>query len=152
MSRSAWFLLPALLVVVGCGPLGPLSGGSLRGETAPLPTSWQDRAEVENAQLETNPADPHSINIWWVSVDDSPFVSTSLILGPEDPKERTWVKNVEANPDVRLRVGKTVFEARLEKLADPAVRARVLASMAEKYGELSPERTPTAWIYRVVAR
>ena len=153
MSRPAH--LAVLLLAAGllaCGPLGPFAGGRLRGDVASVPSPWPDLSEVENAQLETNPDDPHSINIWCADVDGGVFVSTSLILGPEEPSERTWVKNVAANPDVRLRVDGTVYEARLTRLEDEALRTQVLARFEAKYGELSAERAPTAWIYRVVPR
>ncbi len=149
--RLVLLLVPAL-GLLACGPLGPFSGGRLRGEVAAMPAPWPDLSGVENAQLETNPDDPHSINIWCADVDGAVFVSTSLILGPEEPTERTWVKNVSKDPDVRLRVDGTVYEARLTKLEDAALREQVLARFEAKYGELSPERTPGAWIYRVAPR
>jgi hypothetical protein len=48
-----------VLLVGGCGPLGPISGGALRGtlQTGPL-ADWSFTAGHETVQLETNPDDP----------------------------------------------------------------------------------------------
>ena len=104
------------------------------------------------AQLETRPEDPHSINIWFVVVDGQAFVATSLLLGPEVPEEREWVRNVDLDPRVRLRLKGVVYPARLEVLEDRELRNRALDAFRAKYPELDPERGSGARFFRVAAR
>ncbi len=50
------FVCVAIAVVLssGCtGPLGPIPGGSLGGETSSFPGSWDFASSVDHVQLET---------------------------------------------------------------------------------------------------
>jgi len=144
-----------VLFFVACGPIGPFPGGRLSGEVGPAAVSdWSFASEVETAQLETRPSDPHSVNCWFASVGDALYVPTSMILGPKDPTERDWVANVAADPRVRIRLGDRVFERTAVKVADEAEYERARGALEARY-ELSPEdRDPerTIWIYRLEAR
>lgn len=142
-------------LIVGCGgPLGPMAGGELSGDihSGATPDWAAVTANIENAQLETNPADPHSINIWAASLDGKLYVPTSLILGPDDPNERTWVNNVLADPNVRLRMDGTVYELRARRVEDDALAARVKTHIMAKYAEDEDEHSAAAWVFELVAR
>lgn len=139
------------LTTLACGPMGPFSGGRLSGEEASWPTDWSKLADVEQAQLETNPDAPHSINIWFVIVDNGPYLATSLLRGSEVPKEREWVQNVAASPRVRLRVEGKVYPGQLEVVADSAIKSRAFSAFQEKYPQLLPEREAAAIFYRVAS-
>ena len=66
---AKWAVVVAF-VFAGCGPIGPIPGGALGGELGPaVVRDWSFADEVENAQLETRPGDPHSVNTWWGAVD-----------------------------------------------------------------------------------
>ena len=153
-------LLGVLCLVVvslclGCGPLGPFAGGRLRGEIGPSAvTDWSAVAARRTLQLETNPADPHSVNTWFVAMGPVLYLPTSMIRGPKDPSERGWVANVTADPLVRIRLDGRVYERRLERVGAGSEYDSARAALELKY-ELDPdERDPEreVWIYRLAPR
>jgi len=151
------FLVTAALclgLVTGC-PLGPFSGsrlsGDVNGETV---GDWSFVDDVLLCQIETNPADPHSVNTWCTGIGAHLYVPTSMIYGPTSPSDREWVRNVLADPRVRLRVGGVVYERTATRVDDDAQYAVVRADLERKYeleaGDLDPERE--IWIYRMDRR
>jgi len=158
-SFTATLLLAILslttsLILSACGgPLGPLGGGKLSGEEATLPNGdWSFAQGIEVVQLETQPADPQSINIWIGVLDDQLYLPTSLILGEEDPAERGWVQQVTANPSIRLRVNGVVYPAQAQRVSDAALIAQVKSFMLQKYEEEATPQSDKAWIYRIDPR
>ena len=79
------------------------------------------------------------------------YVPTSLILGPDDPNERSWVQYVVANPEVRLRIDGTIYELRAERVSgDELANAR--AALLAKYEEDVDDHSSQAWIFRLEPR
>jgi hypothetical protein len=142
-----------LLACLACGPLGPLPGGALRGpvHSGPLP-SWDFVAPIETVQLETRPADPHSVNTWIGTRAGALYVPTSLILGADEPSEREWVRNVLADPRVRIRIDGTVYELTAVRVEDPTEREAVRTSLLAKYDVERDAHAERAWIFRIEAR
>jgi hypothetical protein len=73
MVKSAAFVLALLLtaLVADCSePLLLLPGGALEGATVPTPEGWSFTDDVDTVQLETNPTDPYSVNIWVIAPGD----------------------------------------------------------------------------------
>lgn len=104
--------------LAGCsGPLWQFPGGALQGPEAPLDLS--DLApEGGVIQLETNPSDPYSVNIGYVTVNGSMYI---------DPAEsRTWYKNIKANNAVRIRFdgAEAIHPANAVVETDPEVLKR----------------------------
>ena len=144
-------LLAATLI--GCGPLGPIPGGKLRGEPAPAtPPGWDSALGVEQIQVETNPADPHSVNTWCIVHEGGLYVPTSLILGADEPSERRWVRNVLEDPRVRVRIDGAVYELRATKVEDSQQRDVVRAALLEKYDVEPDAHSDQAWIFRMEPR
>ncbi|MEM7413612.1 MAG: hypothetical protein AAF430_25490 [Myxococcota bacterium] len=137
---------------IGCGPIGPFPGGRLAGDVQPFPSAWTNWANIENYQLETNPEDPHSINIWGVVVESQFYIPTSLILGTDVPAERTWVENVGRDPRVRLRAGDTVFELLAVRVEDPAEREAARDALIAKYEIDRDAHSEGAWVFRLDPR
>jgi hypothetical protein len=114
-----------LLALLGCGPV---PGGSLGGEVAPVPGDWAgvlggDRAFCE---IESRPADPHSIQLECFVVDGGLHAqSHRWALADWWPVE-SWAEIWLANPDVRVRVGDALYELRAVPVRDPAVREPIL--------------------------
>ncbi len=151
---------PSLLVglafaLSGCGPLGPMSGGKLDGPVHAQPVEdWSFVGDQENCQIETNPAEPYSVNTWCVGIGAGLYVPTSMIMGPKTPTERDWVKNVAADPAVRIRIGDEVYERAAVRVGDGAEYDAARAALEKKY-ELDPaERDPEReiWIFRLDPR
>ena len=142
----------ALAVAMGCGPIGPFSGGRLSGDEGGWPEDWNRVADVTQIQLETGPEDPYSVNVWFVVVDDEAYIATSLLMGPEVPEEREWVQNIAADPRVRIRIEGILYSARLETVTDSSSRTRVFEAFHVKYPELEVSRVDAARFFRVVKR
>jgi len=113
------------LLALGCGPV---PGGSLGGELAPAPGDWLgvlggDRAFCE---IESRPADPHSIQLECFVVDGALHAqSHRWALADWWPVE-SWAEIWLASPDVRVRVGDALYELRAVPVRDPALREPIL--------------------------
>ena len=97
----------SLLLLLGCGePFVMIPGGRLSGTTKSVPENWRFTDAHEDVQLETRPADPYSVNVWVVAVGDDLFVASGR------GAESAWAQHIEADPNVRLRVGDDIYELR----------------------------------------
>ena len=136
----------ALFAMACNGPLGLLPGGKLHGQTGPVPSSWAFAGESGQMQLETNPDDPYSVNVNYTIVDGRLYVNAG-------DTETAWVKNIEANPNVRLRLGGTLYELRAERVLDRAEIARFGASWTSQSMFLrDPTQFEEVWIYTLEPR
>jgi len=148
-------VVAVLAAGLGCGPIGPFSGGRLVGDPGSADISdWSEWSDEETIQLETNPDDPHSVTTWFVAIGPSFYVPTSMILGPDKPSEREWVANVEKDPRVRIRVAGLVYERKAVKLGAGSEYDAALAALDEKYDESPSDRDleREIWIYRMEPR
>jgi len=154
--RVARLVALAALSLVGCGPLGPIPGGALSGPLGATDVQdWSFAADVENAQLETRPGDPHSVNTWFAALGPDLYVPTSMILGSNTPTERSWVKHVLDDDRVRIRLGGTVFERRAVRVSDGSDEYRAARVALEARYDIAPEdRDPEReiWIFRLDPR
>lgn len=139
MDRAIVLGLLAAWLAIGCVPIGPLPGGRLSGSEKPWPGDWSLAAEASEIQLETRPEDPYSVTLWVVVVDGSAFVASSLLAGPEQPAERQWVRNVEADPSIRIRVDGAIYAGRVVLVDDEASRARLQETYRTKYPEIDAD-------------
>ena len=146
---AALILVSAISLACG-GPLGPFSGARLSGEEGEWPVDWAAVADVVEIQLESAPDDPYSVNLWFAVLHDDAYVVSSLLMGPDDPEERGWVKNVASDPQVRVRVGSIVYPARLEQIDDVELSRQVYLVFLEKYPQLDESRGDAARYFRIV--
>ena len=145
MKRSTAFALA--LLALGCGPLGPLPGGRLSGQVASPPGDWSDADRHENVQLETRPSDPYSVNVWGAGIGDRFYLASG------QGGEATWVEYIAEDPNVRLRVGDTLYELRAVHVTSEAERERFLEAVKRKYDwEPSSEEREKAWLFRLDPR
>jgi hypothetical protein len=145
-------LLCVLALAMGCGPIGPFSSGRLSGDERDWPADWNQIADVTEIQLETSPRDPYSVNVWFVVVDGDAYLATSLLMGTEVPDEREWVRNILSDPHVRIRIEGILYPARLESVADSALRALVFEAFQRKYPKLEESRGDAALFFWVAKR
>jgi len=140
--------LVSLVALLACnGPVGLLPGGALEGEARPAPSDWTSAVgDYDTCQLETQPTDPYSVNIVCTVVEGR------LYLNAGDT-ETQWVKNMGADPNVRLRVSGFLYELRAERVSDAAE----LATFGQAWTDQSmfrrdPRELEQVWVYRLVAR
>ena len=137
----------ALLLVVGCnGPLAVFPGGELDGETRPVPANWSVAGEYGTAQLETRPADPYSVNVAFTVLDGELYVNAG-------DTETEWVKNIGADPNVRLRLAGVLYELRAERVTDPdRIATFGKAWTSQSVFRRDPTQLDEVWLYRLVAQ
>jgi hypothetical protein len=135
------------LLLVGCGPVWMLPGGALSGSVQQAPGDWTFSDAVDTVQLETLPRDPYSVNIWGVGIDSRFYVAAGEIESSQ------WATNIAENPDVRLKVGDSIYELRAVRVDDEAEVEACLAAMKRKYDfDPKPEQRAGAGVFRLEPR
>lgn len=117
----------AMLLLGGCEePFVVLPGDALHGNVTDPPADWSAFADLEIAQLETNPADPYSVNLWVAAIGSDMYVATG-------DDGTNWTEHIDADRDVRLRVDDNIYELEARRVNDPQEVARVAAEYVRKY-------------------
>lgn len=140
-------LVVSVLGGVGCnGPFVLLPGGELDGETRPVPSDWSFAGSSGTMQLETNPAEPYSVNVAYTIEDGVFYVNAG-------DTETQWVKHIAADPRVRARLDGILYEMRAVRVDDAAEIARFgEAWTSQSFFRRDPAELDPVWIYRLVAR
>ena len=140
-------LLALLPVSVACGPVWMLPGGRLSGEVSPTPGDWAFSEEVKTVQLETRPEDPYSVNIWGAGIGDRFYLASGK------GGDAKWAQYGAEDPEVRLRVGSTLYELHAVRVEDEAERERFLAALERKYDwQPDGDEGEDAWLFRLDPR
>jgi hypothetical protein len=134
-----------LLGMLACGPLVMVPGGELSGDVQSVPLDWSFSDTVKTVQLETRPADPYSVNIYGAAVGRDFYIAASK-------PDNQWVRNIAYDDNVRLRIGKAIYELRAVQDDSPEARERFLAVLKRKY-DYEPEEGETydSILFRLVA-
>jgi hypothetical protein len=131
ITRPALSLFLALALtapLAACnGPFVLLHGGALEGSTVATPESWAFTDDVKTVQLETLPADPYSVNIWVIAIGDDLYIHAGA-------NRSTWVENIEADPNVRLRVNDSIYELVASRVESQEEFDRFSDAYEQKYG------------------
>ena len=137
----------AMLVATGCEPTFVFAGGELSGTERPMPADWGFTKDFDTVQIETRPNDPYSVNVWGVSVSQSFYVAAS------DAGDAEWAQAIEAEPQVRLRVGDQIFPLLAKRTEDLQELADVTDAYIDKYGgERERSFIRHAWVFRLEPR
>lgn len=142
LSRLSLLLV---LFALACGPIVMIPGGELSGDVRAIPSDWTFTNEVDTVQLETNPEEPYSVNIWLVAAPGALYVGGT--------KTSTWTEHASADGRVRLRVGTDLYELKATEVSsDSDVDAFVTAAKAKYDFELEPGQRESAILFRLDAR
>ena len=147
VKRGSWIAVGLCALALGCGgPFLLLPGGELSGETAAAPDDWSLLRETKTVQLETNPADPYSVNIWAIGMGDVAYVHAGT-------SRSTWVEHMEVDPKVRMRVEGTIYELAASRVEGQEEFDRFADAYEEKYGRRPRnEDVGEAYLFRLAAR
>jgi hypothetical protein len=145
-SKRVAAILLALSVSACNGPFTFFAGGKLAGESAPVPADWSLVDASGTAQLETLPEDPYSVNLVYTVLNGRLYVNAG-------DTETRWVKNIEANPAVRLRIDGRLYDLRAERVADRAeIAAFSVAWTGQSMFRRDPAKLDPVWVYRLASR
>ncbi len=146
MTRSLVFL--SILILLGCEPMGPISGGALSGDIQPVPDNWDFTADIKIVQLETRPQDPYSINIWVVNEGAKFYIASG------NGDEAKWVGYIVANPDIKLRIDQNIYELSASRVTSESELKKVRQLYEEKYDmdSVNREETDEIWLFRLEPR
>jgi hypothetical protein len=135
-----------LVWVIGCGPTLVFPGGSLDGKPAAAPEDWGFTSEISTVQLETNPADPYSVNIWALGIGDKLYVHAGA-------NRSTWVENMEADPSVRVRIDETIYPLTAARVQSQAEFDTFADAYETKYGNRPRnEDVSEAYLFELTSR
>ena len=144
MVHRLMFLVIPLVLACG-GPVGLLPGGRLSGELEPAPGNWVFAGDYGYMELETRPADPYSVNLAYTVLD-------GVLYANAGDSETRWVKNIAADPQVRIRMGETLYSLRAERVTNAAELARFGRAWTG-HGSFyrDPSELDVAYVFRLVA-
>lgn len=121
-----FFLAIAIVMLSACEYL-PFSAGPLEGQVVPMPEDWSELSAVEIIQLETNPAEPYSVNLWVAEVNEELYVYAGDSLA-------TWVEHMQQNPEVRLGHDGEIYLLKGRRVIDQALFDQFAEVWKAKYG------------------
>lgn len=123
-------LLSVALLLGACDPSDRRPGLWLTGEVADgMPSDWSFSDDYGEIALEvaTPYLVPHSVTIWCAQVDGILYVAAA------SPEDKNWPGWVADDPDVRLKIGDTVYAATLAELEDAGEIEAVRSAYSGKY-------------------
>ncbi len=147
MARILALSIVCAVGLAGCnGPFVLLPGGQLQGGTEPVPESWAFTDEIDTVQLETNPDEPYSVNIWVVALDRRLYVHAGA-------NRATWVVNMEDDPEVRMGIEGSIYDLTSSRVEGQDEFDAFADAYAVKYGRRPRnENVQEAYLFRLVAR
>ena len=126
-SSTIFASLLCTLLLTSCTEYLPISSGALSGTATEAPAQWTDVAPVEIIQLETGGDDAYSVNLWVVELAGDLHVFAG-------DNRATWVENIEANANVRLRANELIYALRATRVTDAATFEVFAQAWEAKYG------------------
>jgi hypothetical protein len=121
------------------------SGGKLDGTLTRTPQNWSFTDAVKTVQLETQPSEPYSVNIWVVAVGPVLYVHAG-------DNRATWVEHLEVESNVRLRIERKLYELVAMRVEDNDEFALFSDAYEEKYDRRpGNENVAEAYLFRLSA-
>ncbi len=143
MKNLLLLILILITSLTACtDPLISIPGGKLKGDVVPPPKSWESVPDV--IQLEMQPSNPYSINIWGVVNEGDLYVATA---------DSKWVPFILADNKVRVRMEGKIFELTANLVEDVDTQRRVGDAYTEKYNYTAdPDEFLDAKLFRLTGR
>lgn len=124
----------------------PFSGGALEGPVAAPPEDWRAVVVDEVIRLESQPADPYSVNLWVIPRERWLYVFAGA-------NRANWIEHIEQDPRVRLQAGGMIYELRADRVSDAEEFEAFAQSWQDKYGRRPRNESVTeTWLMRLSPR
>ncbi len=142
----------ALTVACSIEPSGERPGLGLPGEVHQQAVEdWSFTEDADEIFIETVTSYwiPHSVTVWCVTVGNELYVAA------DHADKKSWVANVERDPNVRLKIKDKVYEQKLVPVTDATTIASIDGGFVRKYKyeeEEEGDEDMTVGYWRVVER
>ncbi len=140
----------ALTVACSIEPSDERPGLGLSGEVHQQAVEdWSFTEDADEIFIETVTSYwiPHSVTVWCVTVGNELYVAA------DDADKKSWVANVERDPNVRLKIKDKVYEQKLVPVADATTIASIDSGFVRKYEyEEEADEDMTVGYWHVVER
>ncbi len=95
--------------VLACGPI---PGGSLDGDAGTVPSDWNAVMGADHAlcEIESRPADPHSIQLDCFTYEGALYVQSHRWVKASWWPVKSWASVWIEHPDVRVRIGDALYD------------------------------------------
>tara|TARA_R110002110_G_scaffold405258_1_gene624289 strand:- start:44 stop:451 length:408 start_codon:yes stop_codon:yes gene_type:complete len=124
----------------------PFSSGALEGTVTPVPETWADIVDADVIQIETQPADPYSVNLWITVMGNVPYIHAGA-------NRATWVEHLEENPQLLLGHEGALYELEAERVTSSAELDRLSEVYKAKYGNYPRNMNiDEIYLYRLLPR
>jgi hypothetical protein len=132
MTKHIAIAFAAMFMLSACGPMGPVPGVVLGGETQTPPADFAVVQQHDLIQIETQMAgmSPQVQNIWGVGLGDA-------VIAIGEPGSG-WRARLDDDPNTRVRVGNAVYELTAAPINEEEKQAALDVYVA-KYGPQIPE-------------
>jgi hypothetical protein len=126
--RRTFWLAALAASLVGCEPRDATPGLRMGGSPADIPADFGFVRDYDEMYIETRfSVLPYVVNLWGVGSGDHMYMWCT--------PDQYWCSNVIKKPDVRVRVGDSVYEMRATSVTDGPHFAEAIRLYMEKYGE-----------------
>ena len=82
----------------------------------------------------------YEVTIWFVVDRDGIYLNGNM--------NTQWPRNLQANPEVTMRIGQEIFHGKANLVTEPADRERIFAMIARKYWYAFPFIWTLRWLER----
>jgi hypothetical protein len=125
MSR---FSAAGALLLALTGACGPIPGGALSGRATSAPADWSSVIPDQHTfcEIESRPADPHSIQLECFLHESALYVQSHRWALASWWPVQSWATIWIENPDVRLRIDDAIYELTAVHVDDGPERQTVL--------------------------
>ncbi len=121
-------LVAAFALCVGCGPI---PGGPLEGVPTAAPDDWGKVFEGSGTlcEVESRPSDPHSIQLYCFLHEGRLYAQSHRWAQASWWPTESWALIWIAHPEVKVRIGDSLFELLAVHVTSEEERAPVMASI-----------------------
>jgi deazaflavin-dependent oxidoreductase (nitroreductase family) len=82
----------------------------------------------------------YDVTIWFVVDRDAIYLNGNM--------NTQWPRNLQANPEITMRIGQAIFHGKANLVTEPADRERIFAMIARKYWYAFPFIWTLRWLER----
>lgn len=123
------------LSITGLEPNGHRAGLWLKGDPAGCPADWSFASRKATIMVETHPwyRIAHSVNMYFVTDKKDLYLHADFPPGGKFPSGKSWTAAVARDPNVRIKIGKQIFDCQAVLDTDPAEFATLFEAFRSKY-------------------